>query len=294
MMVKLRTALARARLGLPPLHAQVAFFRLPEIEVPVRSAVSVAPGIPTLLLAAERAWAPRRAGGEDVQFVARNEELDFALGHLPTYRFKAHRSTVARPCFFWSEVNGRRVWAESTNQDDLQHGCEVDPAVEAYCEEPVRMRVRLPDRWTPYPADTLVRVGGELWFLEAKPARVLVEKPQVAERLEAIGTALSAAGYGFAVVTEREFREPVRRANVSRIYAETHRPISPAIVGEVLRAVREGANAVGKVQVRTGAELPDLCAMARRWLIGLGIDGVPLGNGTPVSLRASRSAGSPR
>ena len=254
MMVKLRTALGRARLCLPPLHAQVAFFRLPEVEVPVRSAVPVTPRGSTLLLAAERAWPPLHAGGQDVHFVARNQSLDFAFGHLPTYGFKAHRSTVARPCFFWSEASSRRVWAESTNQDDLQRGCEVDPAVEAYCEEPIRMRVRLPDRWTPYPADTLVRIGGELWFLEAKPARVLEEKPHVAERLEAIGIALSAAGYGFAVVTEREFREPVRRANVSRIFAETHRPISPALVDGVLQAVREGASTVGEVRVLSFAE----------------------------------------
>ena len=119
--------------------------------------------------------------------------------------------------------------------------CELDPAVDAYIEQPLRLRYPLDGRTRWHMPDLFVRRAGVGTFMAITP-EAEAALPDRERRWPAIGATLALSGFGYCVQTERHIRRQPRFSTLRALFADRHAPLPDgAMRRQLALAVPAGA-----------------------------------------------------
>lgn len=194
----------------------------------------------------DRVWAPQCLGGpppDDGRFSARHPEFTFGGIDCPTRAIgRAPRNSIrGRQGRFHSRKMKRTLRARSDLEFDMFLLCELDPAVDAYIEQPLRLRYPLDGRTRWHMPDLFVRRAGVGIFMAIIPEEEAA-LPDRERRWPAIGATLARSGFGYCVQTERHIRRQPRFSTLRALFADRHAPLPDcAIRRQLALAVPAGA-----------------------------------------------------
>lgn len=194
----------------------------------------------------DRIWAPQSLGGpppDDGRFTARHPEFTFGGIDCPTRVIgRAPRNSIrGRQGRFHSRKMKRTLRARSDLEFDMFLLCELDPAVDAYIEQPLRLRYFLDGRTRWHMPDLFVRSAGVGTFMAIIPEEEAA-LPDRERRWPAIGVTLALSGYGYCVQTERHIRRQPRFSTLRTLFADRHAPLPDgAMRRQLALAVPAGA-----------------------------------------------------
>lgn len=177
----------------------------------------------------DRVWAPQSLGGpppDDGRFTARHPEFTFGGIDCPTRAIgRAPRNSMrGRQGRFHSRKMKRTLRARSDLEFDMFLLCELDPAVDAYIEQPLRLRYPLDGRTRWHMPDLFVLRAGVGTFMAIIPEgeAALADRER---RWPAIGATLALSGYVYCVQTERHIRRQPRFSTLRTLFADRHAPL---------------------------------------------------------------------
>jgi TnsA endonuclease N terminal len=193
-----------------------------ELQEYLRPLLGRTPPSPTLApepAPVQRVWMPQAGCPSGwVRVLARHPALERVFQDVPA--FKVPPSSRARG---WGRQNrlpslkGDRIMRAASNPEmDNLLECEVDPTVEAFCEQPIRIQYKHLGVRRSYTPDLLIfHRTPPHEFREIKHERKAAV-PENEMRWPAIGEALNSLGFSFQVYTERHLR--IRKATVRTIF----------------------------------------------------------------------------
>lgn len=174
----------------------------------------------------DRIWMPRNPGTglvDDGRFAARHPAFTFGgikcsertIGRSPRSSFRGRQGR------FHSRKMKRTLWARSDLEFDMFLLCELDTTVEAFIEQPVRVRYSLDGRTRWHTPDLFMLHGGIGEFV-AVAAEADAALPDKERRWPAIGATVAASGFGYRVLTERHIRRQPRFTTLRALFADRH------------------------------------------------------------------------
>lgn len=184
-----------------------------------------------------------------------------------------------------SRIEGRSIRSTSSLQFDCMQWLEVDPGTWAMCERPLRLRCRFGEAWRSHVPDLLIgrEAGLECIDLAYECNAGL---PETEVRWQVIGTALTAIGIGYRVLTERHIRRQPLRGNVATVFRARHARVTrkaaeaaAALVGAV------PALSAHELMEQSGLDANQVWFLVRQGLLAVDLEAAPLGPATRVSLR---------
>lgn len=194
----------------------------------------------------DRVWAPQSLGGsppDDGRFTARHPEFTFGGIDCPTRAIgRAPRNSIrGRQGRFHSRKMKRTLRARSDLEFDMFLLCELDPTVDAYIEQPLRLRYPLDGRTRLHMPDLFVRRAGVGTFMAIIPEEEAA-LPDRERRWPAIGMTLALSGFGYCVQTERHIHRQPRFSTLRTLFADRHAPLPDyAMWRQLALAVPAGA-----------------------------------------------------
>jgi hypothetical protein len=194
----------------------------------------------------DRVWAPQSLGSpppDDGRFTARHPEFTFGGIDCPTRAIgRAPRNSMrGRQGRFHSRKMKRTLRARSDLEFDMFLLCELDPAVDAYIEQPLRLRYPLDGRTRWHMPDLFVHRASVGTFMAIIPEEEAA-LPDRERRWPAIGATLALSGFGYCVQTERHIRRQPRVSTLRTLFADRHAPLPDGTIRRQLAlAVPVGA-----------------------------------------------------
>jgi hypothetical protein len=197
-----------------------------------------------------RQWPPLRSVDVDFSVMPTSDQIAFSERHpaleLPCFRrIEARKigrsprsSSRGRQARYFCPKTGRTLRAASDGEYFLMLWRQIDPNKSGMVEDPITVRCRAPDgtRLKHRPDLFELRVR-EPWFVESKYE---AKAAKTEWKWELFGSALSQIGFGYEVITERHTRQPVRFANINRIWlARRSLPDWPDVVAAVNEVKRQ-------------------------------------------------------
>lgn len=120
----------------------------------------------------------------------------------------------------------RNIWWESLLERDYMLFLEHDADVVGYCEQPLRIHVRLEGKHRRYTPDLLIERKHKRQIVEVKPAAKLLTG-----RYDALFSAASTVcrehGYEFVVATDAQIRVEPRLSNLKLFWRYARTPLQP-------------------------------------------------------------------
>ncbi|WP_181257457.1 TnsA endonuclease N-terminal domain-containing protein [Pseudaminobacter soli (ex Li et al. 2025)] len=161
--------------------------------------------------------------------------------------------------------------------------CEVDPTVEAFCEQPIRIQYKHQGVRRSYTPDLLIFDRTPPHEIrEVKPERKAAE-PENERRWPAIGEALNSLGFSFQVYTERHLR--IRKATVRAIFRDRHAPLpSPEVLAAIEVGLGQDSVTIGEACARFSLTRQQVHALIRKLFFQLADFDAPLGPDCPIRL----------
>lgn len=188
----------------------------------------------------DRIWTPQNPGNglvNDGQFAARHPAFTFGgidcserkIGRSPRSSFRGRQGR------FHSRKMKRTLRARSDLEFDMFLLCELDATVEAFIEQPVRVRYCLDGRTRWHMPDLfMLRDGiGEFVAVTAEADAALPDKER---RWPAIGAPLAASGFGYCVLTDRHIRRQPRFTTLRALFADRQAPLPDGVTRRQLDA----------------------------------------------------------
>ena len=153
--------------------------------------------------------------------------------------------------------------------------CEVDPTVEAFCEQPIRIQYNYQGGRRCYTPDLLIfHHTPPHEIREIKPEKKAAN-PENESRWPAIGEAPS-IGFSFQVYTERHLN--VRRTAVRAIFRDRHSELPSAEVLDAIAAsLRQSTVTIGEACTRFSLTRQQVHALVRKLFFQLADFDAPLG-----------------
>lgn len=194
-------------------------------------------GRPFQLQAIDRVWNPHNCGSAPERVLRNNLLFEDVLPNVQE-RFSLKRSRSAARAWqsvFPSVKMGRSMTARS--HLELQHLklCEVDGSVRRFVEQPIRIVYTDGEgKLRSHTPDLFVEREAHAEFIEVKWERDARAAKNEA-RWPFIGSAISALGYVYAVVTERHLMRQPLKANVDHLLRHQHSPQLSRAASAMLR-----------------------------------------------------------
>lgn len=173
----------------------------------------------------------------------------------------------------------------SSLQFDCMQWLEIDPGTRAMCERPLRLRCRFGEAWRSHVPDLLVarETGLECIDLAYEGNAGL---PENEARWRTIGTALTAIGIGYRVLTDRHIRRQPLRGNVATVFRARHvRVIQKAAEAAAALVGAVPALSVHELMAQSGLDANQVWSLVRHGLLAVDLEAAPLGRATRVWLR---------
>lgn len=233
-----------------------------------------------------RMWMPQagcQAGW--VRVLARHPALERFFQNVPAFKVppSSHTGGWGRQNRLPSLKADRITRAASNIEMDQLLECELDPTVEAFCEQPFRIQYKLQGVRRSYTPDLLIfhhRPPHEV--REIKPEKKAAE-PDNERRWPAIGQALNSLGFSFQVYTERHLR--LRSAAVREIFRDRHALLpSPAALDAIKFALRQESITIDEACARFSLTTQQVHALVRKLFFQLADFDAPLGPDCQIKL----------
>ncbi len=245
---------------------------------------------PALLHPTERRWnaaLDEADSASSAMIVACHPSLSFAFEGVPEMKPLRNRPAwhSSRQGRLPSRIEGRSMRSTSSLQFDCMQWLEIDPGTRAMCERPLRLRCRFGETWRSHVPDLLVarETGLECFDLAYEGNAGL---PENEVRWRTIGTALTAIGIGYRVLTDRHIRRQPLRGNVATVFRARHVRVTQkaaeaaaALVGAV------PALSVHELMAQSGLDANQVWSLVRHGLLAVDLEAAPLGRATRVWLR---------